>query len=133
MKINRGYRFKLRPTEEQAKALFQHVGVCRLVYNLALEQRRDHHRQFRAATGKHISYVSQAAELTALRAEFDWIRAVTQTAQQQALRDLDRAYQNFFSGIAAYPTPRKKGLNDSFRLQGREVAFRRLNKILGSG
>ncbi len=131
MKISRGYRFKLRPTEEQAQLLFQHVGVCRLVYNLALEQRRDHHRQFRAATGKHISYGSQAAELTALRAEFDWIRAVTQTAQQQALRDLDRAYQNFFSGIAAYPTPRKKGVNDSFRFQGREVAFRRLNKSWG--
>jgi putative transposase len=79
MRINRGYRFKLRPTEEQAKLLFQHVGVCRLVYNLALEQRRDHHRQYRAATGTHISYGSQAAELTALRAEFDWIRAVTQT------------------------------------------------------
>jgi putative transposase len=131
MRINRGYRFKLRPTEEQAKLLFQHVGVCRLVYNLALEQRRDHHRQYRAAMGKHISYGSQAAELTALRAEFDWIRAVTQTAQQQALRDLDRAYQNFFTGVSAYPSPRKKGVNDSFRLQGREVAFRRLNKSWG--
>jgi putative transposase len=53
-----------------------------------------------------------AAELTALRAEFDWIRAVTQTAQQQALRDLDRAYQNFFTGIAA-PTKRKSHLEVS--------------------
>jgi putative transposase len=129
--ISRGYKFKLRPTKEQARMLFQHVGVCRLVYNLSLEQRRDYHRQFRASTGKHISYSSQAAELTQLRAEFDWIRAVTQTAQQQALRDLDRAYQNFFSGIAAYPTPRKKGMNDSFRFQGREVTFRRLNKSWG--
>ena len=47
------------------------------------------------------------------------------------MRDLDRAYQNFFSGIAAYPTPRKKGVNDSFRLQGREVEFRRINKSWG--
>lgn len=131
MKVSRGYKFKLQPTEEQARSLFQHGGVCRLVYNLALEQRRDHHRQFRSATGKHISYGSQAAELTQLRAEFDWIRAVTQTAQQQALKDLDRAYRNFFAGTAAYPTPRKKGMNDSFRFQGREVTFRRLNKSWG--
>lgn len=130
-KIRRGYKFKLRTTDEQAAMLSQHAGVCRLVYNLALEQRRDHHRQYRATTGKHISYGSQAAELTALRAEFDWIRAVTQTAQQQALRDLDRAYQNFFAGVASYPTPRKRGVNDSFRFQGREATFRRLNKSWG--
>lgn len=131
MKIRRGYKFKLRTTAEQDAMLFQHAGVCRLVYNLALEQRRDHYRQFRASTGKHISFASQSVELTALRAEFDWIRVVTQTAQAQALRDLDQAYQNFFAGVAGYPTPRKKGVNDSFRFQGREVAFRRLNKSWG--
>lgn len=109
----------------------QHAGVCRLVYNLALEQRRDYHRQYRASTGRHMSFFSQSAELTALRVQYDWIRAVTHTAQIQALRDLDRAYQNFFAGIAAYPTPRKRGVNDSFRLQGREVRFRRLNKSWG--
>ena len=109
----------------------QHVRVCRLVYNLAIEQRRDHHRQFHRTVGQHISYTSQAAELTELRAEFDWIRSVTQTCQQQALRDADRAFQNFFSGIADYPSFRKKGVNESFRFQGREVTFRRLNKSWG--
>ncbi|MBY3157267.1 transposase [Rhizobium laguerreae] len=131
MKINRGYRFKLAPTDAQKARMERHARVCRLVYNLALEQRRDHHRQFRRATGKHISYASQAAELTELRAEFDWIREVTQTCQQQALRDLDRAYLNFFSGIADYPGFRRKGVNESFRFQGREVTFRRLNKSWG--
>lgn len=131
MSIRRGYKFKLRPTADQEAFLSKHAGVCRLVYNLALEQRRDHYRQFLASTGKHISFASQSAELTALRAEFDWIRGVTQTAQVQALRDLDRAYQNFFAGVSGYPTPRKKGVNDSFRFLGREVAFRRLNKSWG--
>ena len=49
----------------------QYAGVCRLVYNLGLEQRRDWWRQFKANTGIAISYPSQARELTALRAEFD--------------------------------------------------------------
>ena len=131
MKTNRGYRFRLRPTEAQAALMEQHARVCRMIYNLAVEQRRDHHRQFRRLTGKHLSYTSQAAELTALRAEFDWIREVTQTCQQQALRDADRAFRNFFSGIAAYPSFRKKGVNESFRFQGREVTFRRLNRSWG--
>ena len=71
MKINRGYRFMLRPTPAQTAAMELHARVCRLVYNLAVEQRRDHHRQFHRAVGRHISYTSQAAELTELRAEFD--------------------------------------------------------------
>lgn len=131
MKIHRGYKFLLSPTPAQRDAFAAHAGVCRLIYNLALEQRRDHHQQFKRATGFGISFASQCRELTQIRAEFDWIAAVTQTAQEQALRDLDRAYQNFFAGISAYPTPRKKGVNDSFRFRGREVTFRRLNKSWG--
>ena len=118
--IARGYRFKLCPTAEQDALFRQFAGVCRLVYNLALEQRvlgpKHRHR-----------YVQQAAELTRLRAEFDWIRAVYVSCQQQALRDLDRAFVNFFAGRARFPTPRKKGVNDTFRFPGREVETRRLN------
>ena len=125
--IHRGYRFKLNPTDGQSASFAQFAGVCRLAYNLALEQRRDHWRLFKASTGNNISYPSQAHELTLLRAEYDWIGAVHVTPQQQALRDLDRAYQNFFKGIAKYPSPRKKGLNDTFRFQGREVKTRKLN------
>ncbi|WP_156886413.1 hypothetical protein [Rhizobium gallicum] len=44
--------------------------------------------------------IAQARELTALRAAFDWIAAVHVTPQQQALRDLDKAYANFLAGRA---------------------------------
>ena len=62
-----------------------------------------------------------------LREEFDWIRSFCFTLQQQALRDLDRAYANFFNGIAEYPGFRQRGVNDSFRFQGREINPRKLN------
>lgn len=125
--MNRGFKFKLKPTPLQEKTFRAFSGVCRLVYNLALEQRRDWWREYERSTGSRLNYVAQARELTALRAEVDWIAAVSQTCQQQALRDLDRAYQNFFSGRAGYPSPRKRGVNDAFRFQGREVSVRHLN------
>lgn len=125
--IQRGYRYKLKPTPAQERLFAQFAGVCRLIYNIALEQRRDHWRAFRRMTGNNINYVSQARELTDLRREYDWIAAVSQTCQQQALRDLDRAYSNWFKGVARYPSPRKRGRNDTFRFQGREVETRRLN------
>ena len=125
--IARGYRFKLCPTAEQETLFRQFAGVCRLVYNLALEQRRDWWRHYERETGQRLNYVAQARQLTDLRAEFDWIRAVYVSCQQQALRDLDRAFVHFFAGRARYPTPRKKGINDAFRLPGREVETHRLN------
>jgi putative transposase len=80
--VNRGFCFRLDPSAAQARQMMSSAGVCRLIYNLALEQRRAFHRQFRQSTGRSISYVTQARELTELRAQYDWIRAVSQTAQQ---------------------------------------------------
>jgi putative transposase len=125
--LARGFRFKLYPTAEQETLFRQFAGVCRLVYNLALEQRREWWRHFERETGQRLNYVAQARQLTDLRAKFDWIRAVYVSCQQQALRDLDRAFVNFFAGRARYPTPRKRGVNDAFRFPGREVETRRLN------
>ena len=125
--ILRGFRYKLAPTPEQETLFKQFSGVCRLVYNLALEQRRDWWRHYERQTGSRLNYVMQARELTALRSQYDWIAAVSQTCQQQALRDLDKAYVNFFKGIARYPSPRRRGINDAFRFQGREVEVMPVN------
>ncbi|SMF42023.1 Transposase [Azospirillum oryzae] len=125
--LNRGYKFRLYATDEQESLFGQYAGVCRLVYNLALEQRRDWWRQVKANTGYNISYASQCRELTLLRAEFDWIAAVSIICQQQALRDLDKAFANFFAGRANHPTPRKRALNDAFRFNGRDCPWRKLN------
>ena len=126
--IHRAFRYKLAPDAGQEAMFRQFSGVVRLVYNLALEQRRAWWRHYQRQTGGRLNYVAQARELTLLRAAFDWIAAVHVTPQQQALRDLDRAYANFFAGRAGYPSPRKKGVNDAFRFQGREIETKRLNR-----
>src|SRR5918993_5620741 len=125
--ILRGLRYKLQPTASQQALFRQFAGVCRLIYNLALEQRCDWWQHYERETGSKLNYVAQARELTMLRAEYDWIAAISQTCQQQALRDLDQAFANFFAGRARYPSRRRKGINDSFRFQGREISVRRLN------
>lgn len=125
--MHRGFRFKLYPTPSQAEILGQWVGVTRLIYNIALEQRRDFWRPYLAAEGRHISFPSQGRELTELRKAFDWIEAVPQTIESAALGDLDRAYREFFAGRADYPTPRKAGRNDGCRLRGKEAPIRQLN------
>ena len=80
-------------------------GVVRLVYNIALEQRSSFWRQFKRAEGKNISYPSQARELTTIRAEVPWMADCPIDAQQQALRDLNQAFQNSSRDGRAKPQP----------------------------
>ncbi|CCT58857.1 helix-turn-helix domain-containing protein [Acetobacter pasteurianus] len=107
--------YRLYPDAEQGLTLARIAGACRAVYNLALEQRRDWWQRHKDRTGKSISFAGQCRELTDLRRDVDWLREAPIYPLQQALRDLDRAYQNFFSGRSGYPSLHRKGLHDSFR------------------
>ena len=127
----RGFTYRLRPNALQEEAFLQFAGVCRLVWNLALEQRREHWRNYQARTGDSLNYVTQARELTALRREVDFVRAVSQTSQQYALKALDAAYRRAFKGLGGFPQPKKKGVNDAFTFNGREVSIERLNRRWG--
>ena len=128
MLINKSYIYRLDPTAEQASAFAQWAGACRYVYNLALEQRRDWHRP-----GRSFSYNQQQGEITHLRAEVDWLKAVPVHALQMAVRSLDNAFQRFFSGLGNFPQPRRKGERDSFTLPDpKYLGFKRLNRNRGA-
>ncbi|MGB9227911.1 MAG: helix-turn-helix domain-containing protein, partial [Mycobacterium sp.] len=63
-------RFRLLPSVEQAATLVEHCGHARFVWNLAVEQQRHWQPGRRAPT-----YNEQCAQLTAARAEYDWLAA----------------------------------------------------------
>ena len=86
--------FRLYPTPDQVSQMAQISGACRFVYNLALEQRREWYRP-----GRRFTFASQCRELTQLRAEVDWLRAAPIHPLQQALRDLERAYRNWWAAM----------------------------------
>ena len=97
-----------------------HCRDARYVWNLAVEQQQ-HWQPGRKAPG----YGEQSAQLTEARAEYAWLRAGSQTVQQQALRDFAQAMQNFFNGTHRRPTWRKAGVHEGFRQVGVETASRR--------
>lgn len=127
----RGYTYALRPTQEQLIQMEQFAGVCRLVWNLALEQRINHWRQYQQTTGDNLNFVTQSRQLKELRAAFDWISAVSQTSQSRSLKNLDVAFQQFFRGQGGFPKFKRKGASDSFSFSGREVAVEKINKRWG--
>jgi transposase len=66
--------------------------------------------------------VKQCRQLTEARAEFGWLRAGSQTVQQQALRDFDQALKGFYSGTHRRPRWRKAGLHEGFRIVGSQAS-----------
>jgi putative transposase len=120
-------RFRLLPTPEQELALLGHCRDARYVWNLAVEQQR-HWQPRRKAPG----YMEQAAQLTEVRTAYAWLRAGSQTVQQQALRDFAQAMQNFFNGTHRRPTWRKAGVHEGFRQVGlKPHHVERLNRRVG--
>lgn len=107
------FRYQLMPDGAAACAMRRTAGCRRWVMNTALRLQQDHY----AAGGKYISYVDMAARLKEWRAASTtaWLKEAPFHTLQQALRDLDKAFKNFFAKRAAFPKFRKKGHSDSFR------------------
>jgi putative transposase len=122
--LNVSIKQRLYPEPEHMDMLRVHCGHARFIWNLALEQRQ----MYRKDRDFKPSMVSQAKELADLRKELDWLRAGASTVQQQALRDLDRAYQNWWSNPKHFSPPKNRSIKD--RSQGfyvRDLSLTRLN------
>ena len=111
-------RYRLAPTAQQETLLLEQCRHARYVWNLAREQwgmwslgRRSYPPGF----------AEQSRQLTEARAESGWLRAGSQTVQQQALRDFDRAVASFYAGTHGRPRWRKAGTHEGFRVVGAQA------------
>lgn len=121
MEILRAYKVELDPNNVQRTALLKHAGAARFAFNWGLARRKQEYEE----TGKSSNAIEQHRQLNALKpTEFPWMYEVSKCAMQEALRDLDKAYQNFFRRVKAGEKPgfpkfksRKSGVG-CFRLTG---------------
>lgn len=132
MQVNKAYRYELKPNQNQLTLLKKHAGCARFAYNWGLAERK----RFWEEEGRTANAIELHRQLNQLKkSDFPWMYEVSKCAPQEALRDLDRAFRNFFAGRAKFPTFKKKGKHDSFRLTGtikvypRHVQLPRLGKV----
>jgi len=94
MTVRKGFRFRIYPNTEQESRLAVQFGHTRFVYNHYLALRSRSYEE----TGKHLTYTATAGDLVRLKAEagFDWLREADSQVLQQALMDLQRAFNNYF-------------------------------------
>ena len=107
------YKYELMPNGEQGRDMRRFAGSCRFVYNKALAMQKENHE----AGNKFIGYVAMAKHLTGWRNGPDtpWLKEAPCHPLQHALKDLEKAYKNFFAKRADFPRFKKKGMGDSFR------------------
>ena len=86
------YQLKLTPTQE--RKVDSWIGTCRFAYNLALETKIYAYRSY----GANISVFDLHKQLTELKKDCDWIKAVPAQTLQDAIDRMGKAYQSFFRG-----------------------------------
>jgi putative transposase len=113
MKRLQTYRYELMPNGEQQRNMLRFAGSCRFVFNKALALQKENHE----AGNKFIGYVAMAAKLPVWKREegTEWLKDSPSQSLQHALKDLERAYKNFFEKRTGFPRFKKKGMGDSFR------------------
>lgn len=122
----KAYKFRLYPTEEQKQFFNQCMGNARFVYNhcLGIKQEAWKNEQ------KNISMTELSRHITELKQEYEWLKLSDAVALQQSLRDLDSAFQRFFSKKSNYPRFHNKHRKNSYRTLNRKETIRIENDML---
>jgi putative transposase len=106
----KSYKYKLKPTPEQARMLERTLMLCRHVYNAAIGERREAWR----LRGVSVTYYQQKAELPGIKAAMPEYAEVNSQVLQDVVLRVERAFQAFFRRVKAGETagyPRFQGRN----------------------
>lgn len=108
--MRRAYLIEIKPTTEQITKINQTIGTCRYVYNLYLSKNKEMYEK----EGKFITGYDFSKWLNNVHTkEHDqWIKEVSSKAVKQAIMNGEKAFKNFFKGLAKYPRFKKKKNQD---------------------
>lgn len=128
----RGYKTELKLNNKQRTACHRHAGAARYAYNWGLNQKQQAYEN-NQKTPNAIELHRRLNELK--KTELAWMYESSKCSPQEALRNLDRAFDNFFrkckqkkqgkhKGKVGFPRfkSKKKGIG-SFRLTGTIKVF----------
>ena len=104
--MQKAYRYRFYPTTEQESLLRRTMGCVRLVYNKALDARTCGWYE----RSERIDFVETSSMLTGWKKQedLDFLNEVSSVPLQQGLRNLQKAFTNFWAGRAKYPNFKKK-------------------------
>lgn len=129
---HKAYKYRIYPNKLQRQALSQTFGCVRYVYNWALEKKQSAYKE----NGESIPISQLSKELTFLRHQKDtiWLNGVSRIPLTEALRNLNRAYTNFFKRRGGKPKFKSKYAKQSayyrhndIKITGRGIKFQKID------
>ena len=110
--MNYVYRFRLYPTKEQEKFLKQEAGNIRFVYNYFLALAKEKYEKEKIKW----NYYEYKKLLPKLKKEFNFLKLSNSQSLQESIKNLDRAFKNFFKGLSDFPKFKKKKKTNSISI-----------------
>lgn len=104
------YKYRLYPNEFQKEKIDKTIGVCRFIYNLALETKI---YAWRAAQISLTAY-DLINQLPELKREYNWIKDVDSQSIQASIINMEKAFKSFFNGNG-FPKFKRKRFIGSFQ------------------
>lgn len=102
--MEKAYKYRIYPNEKQKELIAKTFGCVRFVYNHYLAKRIELYK----TKQESLNYSQCSADLTQLKKELVWLKDVDKFALQNALRNLDSAYQKFFKEHSGFPKFKSK-------------------------
>ena len=96
--MEKAYKYRIYPNKRQKELLAKTFGCCRFVYNHFLNKRIETYQKEQ----KTLTYNQCSSELTKLKSELEWLKEPDKCSLQNAIKDMDRAYKNFFKKTQAF-------------------------------
>ncbi len=119
-------KFRLYPSESQARIMEETLETCRRLYNSMLADRIE------SRTG----FYDQKKMLVELKHNDKYLRSIHSQVLQDVVLRLDKAYQAFFAGLSRYPRFRRSGRYKSFtypqsgfKLEGKMIRFSMIGNV----
>ena len=102
----KGLNIRIYPTKEQEVLMRKHIGCMRFVWNWALDKQKKAYDE----KGKSLSVTHLGKELTKLKKTegYEWLYEVSNATLKESIRDLNKAYQKFFTGEGGKPKFKSK-------------------------
>lgn len=104
----KSYKFRLYPNKEQELLIQKTFGCARFVYNQCLAYKIDKYKTEQVSLSK--IDVNNYKNRT-LKAEYEWLKEVDKFALDNAVMNLDSAYQKFFKEHSGFPKFKSKKNN----------------------
>jgi len=96
MLIQKAFQYELRPNGATRRAFSRFAGAKRFVWNAALKQ------------SKYLGYANNCAIVPQWKIEKPWLMEIHSQVLQQGLKDLDKAFKNFFEKTSVTPCAKEE-------------------------